>query len=297
MDRKTLLTLFYVSVVLPISYTLAQSLLPEALLLWFGLFNFIVLIIFSLFFSTPISPKPSKIKKIGLILLALFIGSLLFSGLIDSALIQGSSWFRQMMNYSRTDVVAPSHENFTTSWENYTSWENTTWTWTISISDTVSTTGETGLSTELTWKSIILESDDEILSEPTKVVTDETALQKATTTTSSTVDWTYASVIPYLVKTYSLKDTDKSNPVFQFVSAKSSLYTAFATAYSKTMIGKNVNPTTRVSCDTYLVLKWIAAGRKVTYKDSPFAAYRAEAEARSKVNGCEKDKYVTSKTL
>lgn len=152
--------------------------------------------------------------------------------------------------------------------------------------------------------TIILESDEEIL--PTTKPTDETALkpQPATTApetvkpvvqeeTSTTakdttvvVNGSYGSVIPYLVKTYNLKDTDKAYPKFTRVSVKNALYSSFATAYSKGMIGTSINPGTKVSCDTYLVLKGIAAGWKVSYTGKPFAAYRAEAESRGAVNGC-----------
>lgn len=76
---------------------------------------------------------------------------------------------------------------------------------------------------------------------------------------------TYAQVIPYLVKTYKLTDTDNKNPILTRVSEKNSLYNSFAIAVSKGMIGKDIKPTTMVSCDTYLVLKGIAANREVAY--------------------------------
>ena len=105
---------------------------------------------------------------------------------------------------------------------------------------------------------ILLESDDDSIS---TLVTDETALKDNSTPVVMTpvattfANGTYGAVIPYLVKTYNLKDTDKTNPKFTRVSVKNSLYSSFATAYSKGMIGTNIDPGTKVSCDTYLVLK------------------------------------------
>jgi hypothetical protein len=75
------------------------------------------------------------------------------------------------------------------------------------------------------------------------------------------------------------------------------LYPAFATAYTKGMIGKTISPGTTVSCDTYIVLKGIAANREVYYTGSPFAAYRAEAIRKKQLNGCVRGKFVTSKNL
>jgi hypothetical protein len=46
-----------------------------------------------------------------------------------------------------------------------------------------------------------------------------------------------------------------------------------------------------------LVLKGIAAGRKVSYTGKPFAAYRAEAVSRWEENGCKSWTFVTSTTL
>ena len=64
------------------------------------------------------------------------------------------------------------------------------------------------------------------------------------------------------------------------------------------MIGADINPASKVSCNTYMVLKGIAAGRKVDYKSGdPFGPYRTAAFNRSEVNGCTAGAFVTKATL
>ena len=64
------------------------------------------------------------------------------------------------------------------------------------------------------------------------------------------------------------------------------------------MIGADINPASKVSCNTYLVLKGIAAGWKVEYKaGDPFSAYRTAAFNKSEVNGCTAGAFVTKATL
>lgn len=252
------------------------------------------LTVFSSLFSHTPSTSYSKKKKITLILLALFVWWALFSGAIDDSLVKSSLWFHNKINSSRIDattttLVIPDQKSLTNSW-----------------TDTLTNTGYDTRDTTMSQTSgtIVLESDNEDIS---IITNQENNLKKDNTTnpvekktnTISTVyaEWTYAKVIPYLVSTYKLTDSDKTNPVFEYVSASSSLYKSFATAYSKWMIGPAIKPTTRVSCQTYLVLKWIAAWWKVSYKDSPFEAYRTEANRRWLVNWCKVWWYVTSKTL
>ena len=63
------------------------------------------------------------------------------------------------------------------------------------------------------------------------------------------------------------------------------------------MIGENISPASKVSCNTYLVLKGMAAGWKVTYTGAPQAAYRAKAVDLGQVNNCKDGAFVTKATL
>ena len=90
----------------------------------------------------------------------------------------------------------------------------------------------------------------------------------------------YAQVIPYLVSTYNLKNNGKST-TFTNITSTSALYSAFNIAANKGMIGVGINPASKMSCNTYLVMKGIAAGWKVEYKSGdPFGPYRAAAQKR-----------------
>lgn len=75
----------------------------------------------------------------------------------------------------------------------------------------------------------------------------------------------YGQVIPYLVDTYKLKNSAGKSFNFSNVSKSNILYTPFNIAASKSMIGETINPVSKVSCNTYLVLKGIALGRTVNY--------------------------------
>jgi hypothetical protein len=64
------------------------------------------------------------------------------------------------------------------------------------------------------------------------------------------------------------------------------------------MIGADINPASKVSCNTYMVLKGIAAWWKVEYKTwDPFSSYRTAAFNKSEVNGCTAGAFVTKATL
>lgn len=107
----------------------------------------------------------------------------------------------------------------------------------------------------------------------------------------------YSQVIPYLVEKYNLKNTSGKTFTFTNVSKSNVLYAPFNTAATKAMIGEGINPISKVSCNTYLVLKGIAANWSVSYTGAPQAAYRAKANDLGQVNGCTDGAFVTKSTL
>lgn len=284
MDKKMFITLLYITSLLPISYMVSQMYFPNRWLIGIGLLNMAILCFLFVFFGTITGTTNQKKKKTWLFLIALFIGAMLFSGLVDNILIRWSLWFHTMMN--STLVVAPS------TWDEvWLSWESTieNVSWSVLVIPVPQSPQGTQTGINQTG-AIRLESDTDVLttSKENTIVEDSSSLYSSSS---------YGSIIPYLVKTYKLKDTDKANPKFTQISSRTTLYSAFATAYSKGMIGTTISPATKVSCDTYLVLKGIAAGRKVSYTGKPFAAYRAEAVSRWEENGCKSWTFVTSTTL
>ncbi len=107
----------------------------------------------------------------------------------------------------------------------------------------------------------------------------------------------YRVIIPYLVQRYTLSPSSTKKTSFTYISKFDADYGAFNTAALKRMIGKKIKPQTKVSCDTYLVLKGIAANREVSYSGSPFAPYRAKAVSLGEENGCVSGGFVTKETL
>lgn len=212
---------------------------------------------------------------------------ILFSGVIDKLLVEASGRIHEKLSSSNSIVISPTSGDIRANSNEQSG---------TLVIPTAADLGISGSTVPTSTGSIVLEGQDEN-NQTASTATDQTALSTGSTSTSTlpkttisnpnSTYMTYAQVIPHLVKTYELVDSDAKNPSLTRVSRTNELYPTFATAVSKGMIGKDVKPTTTVSCDTYLVLKGIALGWKVKYTGKPFAAYRAEAEARGKVNGCD----------
>ncbi len=118
-----------------------------------------------------------------------------------------------------------------------------------------------------------------------------------TITSGSKKDVTMLEAIKYVLKENKIPLSKKTDVSFQNLSKSSSDYAYAKTAQEKAMIGKNANVAQQISCDTYMVFKWIAEGRKIgTYSDVK-GAYRDKAKELWKLNGCMKGKWLTSDKL
>ncbi|MBQ7074834.1 hypothetical protein IJM86_07505 [bacterium] len=103
--------------------------------------------------------------------------------------------------------------------------------------------------------------------------------------------------IKHLLTSNNISLSQKKTTKFDHIAQTDENYPYFQTAFEKKLIGKNTNPNTKISCDTYIVMKGLVEGRTIgTYSDIK-TAYRNKAESLNKLNGCEKGKIVTSKTL
>lgn len=104
--------------------------------------------------------------------------------------------------------------------------------------------------------------------------------------------------VTYLLKKYSIPLITKKDISFTYVSMSNEYYNQRRTAYANKLIGKSTNPSKYIICDSYIVMKWILEKRDVPYTSSTvLSKYRAEAIKRNALNGCEKGKIVTDKTL
>lgn len=90
------------------------------------------------------------------------------------------------------------------------------------------------------------------------VSSDSTIEPKYSTVLPAQGALTYAQVISYLVDHHKLKKVGSRTFNFTNIASSNVLYTPFAIAASHAMIGTDINPSTKVSCNTYMVLKGIA---------------------------------------
>jgi len=99
----------------------------------------------------------------------------------------------------------------------------------------------------------------------------------------------YAQILPYLLQEYDIQVIDTQNIRFTNVSYANSLYPVRRTAYERKLIWSTTSPITLIRCDTYMVMKWILAGRNVDDQQwTIFDKYRAAAENDNALNGCQR---------
>lgn len=103
--------------------------------------------------------------------------------------------------------------------------------------------------------------------------------------------------IKHLLQWYKLSTkTDKS---FVYVAKSNELYPYFKTAQEKAMIWFDVNPNKRISCETYMSLKWILEWWNVNIYDRSQTRiiYWNKANELGKTNGCARWAFVKVKNL
>ena len=68
-------------------------------------------------------------------------------------------------------------------------------------------------------------------------------------------DATFGDVIKYLLDQNDINLNTKQNIKFTYVAYASEDYAYYRTAYDEKMIGKNINPSKTLLCETYIVMK------------------------------------------
>lgn len=290
MDKQHFLSLLYLLGVAPILFAVSSAISDTNTFFLFGILNIVLLLLFALIFS-----KISLQKKS--IWLAV-IGGILLLGVVWWGLYKlgngASEWL-----YNQ--VLAPNTQENNTNEDTDTSLSGDMLSGDILSGDVLSwqTSPDVSLTGETTPDYIPSEPINEPQAPATDTFAPSEEPQAPTYTTALPSQGTlnYSQVIPYLVEQYSLKNTSGKSYNFANVSRSNILYTPFNIAASKAMIGENINPITKVSCNTYLVLKGIAAGWSVSYTGTPQPAYRAKAVELWQVNGCTDGAFVTKATL
>ncbi|MCX6825087.1 MAG: hypothetical protein NTY80_02570 [candidate division SR1 bacterium] len=109
---------------------------------------------------------------------------------------------------------------------------------------------------------------------------------------------TLIDAVSYLLKKNNIPLISKHDISFTYVTFQNPLYDQWRTAYANRLIGKATNPTKYIVCESYIVMKGLLGKRNVPYTASTVLAnFWAEAIKRDALNGCEKGKIVTDKTL
>ncbi|MCF7834990.1 hypothetical protein K9M48_02950 [Candidatus Gracilibacteria bacterium] len=110
-------------------------------------------------------------------------------------------------------------------------------------------------------------------------------------------DITILDAIKYLLDINNIPLDMNQNVKFKYISYQNENYPYFKTAYMKKMIGSNTNPDKEIICQTYIVMKGIVEGRNVSSGGDPLTNYLNKASQLGKLNGCERNKYVSLENL
>ena len=180
-------------------------------------------------------------------------------------------------------------------------------TWDVILDSTWDIETQTWITENTVWidetNTWIIENAESVINVQPEVVTPEPVVEPESvaepTPTSADLDRevTRWEAIKHLLQWYTLsKKTDKS---FTYVAKSNELYPYFKTAQEKAMIWTDVNPNKRISCETYMSLKWILEWWKVNIYDKSQTRiiYRNKANELGKTNGCPRWWFVKVKNL
>ena len=173
-------------------------------------------------------------------------------------------------------------------------------TWDINILDNTWTVENETWTDINSW--IVVNSGQEQNIQPEADVQPETNIQPEAEVQTQTSDdpnreVTMWEAIKHLLQWYTL--STKTDKTFTYVAKSNELYPYFKTAQEKTMIWYDTNPNKKVSCETYMSLKWILEWWKVNIYDKSQTRiiYWNKANELGKTNWCARNNYVKVKNL
>ena len=166
--------------------------------------------------------------------------------------------------------------SFSLSWESiYSTWETLTWEQIIPE--------ETNTPTVETTNTEVSEPKVE---QPVQAVKEEKT--ETTTANNPTSQVTIIEAIKHLVKAYNIPLSKSTSSKFTHVSKSSSMYPYMKTALEKRMIWTTTDPNMVVSCDVYMVMKWIAEWWNIAKSENLKENYWNVAESKWLLNWCTK---------
>ncbi len=96
------------------------------------------------------------------------------------------------------------------------------------------------------------------------------------------------TAVKYLIDTNEVPFDNTTNTSFTNISKADPDYKYFKTAAREWMIWKSTNPDTNITCDTYIVMKWLVEWWDIWSYTDIKQAYRSEAIELDKLNDCSK---------
>ena len=165
-----------------------------------------------------------------------------------------------------------------TWWDSvFASWDALTWE--------QSNASDSAVTTEEPTVKEVNESAKEQTTQPVVEQKTETTTAKVNTPTSQV---TMIEAIKHLIKTYNIPLSKSTSTKFTHVSKSNEMYPYMKTALDKRMIWTTTDPQMIVSCDVYMVMKWIAEWWNITKSPEIKENYWNVAESKGMLNWCTK---------
>ena len=165
-----------------------------------------------------------------------------------------------------------------TWWDSvFASWDALTWE--------QSNASDSAVTTEEPTVKEVNESAKEQTTQPVVEQKTETTTAKVNTPTSQV---TMIEAIKHLIKTYNIPLSKSTSTKFTHVSKSNEMYPYMKTALDKRMIWTTTDPQMIVSCDVYMVMKWIAEWWNIAKSAELKENYWNVAESKGMLNWCTK---------
>ena len=180
--------------------------------------------------------------------------------------------------------------NFSLTWESiYSTWE--TFTGEEIVPEVANTPAVETTNTEANEQKV------EQPVQPVQPVVEEKKETPVANNNSPTSQVTIIEAIKHLVKAYNIPLSKSTSSKFTHVSKSSSMYPYMKTALEKRMIWTTTDPNMIVSCDVYMVMKWIAEWWNIAKSENLKENYWNVAESKWLLNWCTKWSKVTYANL
>lgn len=163
--------------------------------------------------------------------------------------------------------------------------------------DIIEETGMVVLTSQVNNVFLDDEEKDVVDEETEPQIDPSTAIkQKLNITDSSFI--TMMDALVYLMDINGTVLSSKQGVKFTYVTSKNPYYAYYVTAYQNKMIWAGTNPSTKISCETYQVFKWMIEWWDLKYSPATVkSVFRAGAKKKDVLNGCIYGKLIKGENL